>query len=111
MSVLLFLLLVLLSLIQVTLAPLNFGFVVVFAIFLIADKFNALPALVIFSLLLALFGNLNFGLVLVAFGSAFLILEIFKILITENRLTNILLIIAAFPVSTLSLLIFSRLLQ
>ena len=111
MNALLFLLLVFLSLIQVTLAPINFGFVVVFATFLIADKFNALPWLITFSLLLSLFGNLNFGLVLVAFGSAFLLLEVVKVLITENQLTNMLLIIAAFPVSTLSLLMFSRVLQ
>lgn len=100
-----------LSLFQVSVLPLNFGFVAIFATFLIADKFNALIWLVIFSLLLALFGNLNFGLVLAAFAGAFLILEVFKVLTPENRLTNVLLIIAAFPVSTFSLLFFSKLLQ
>lgn len=111
MSIWLFLLLIFLTLVQVSVLPLNFGFVVLFGLVLVVDKFNALVWLTIFSLLLSLFGNLNFGLVIVAFISGLLLLDIVKLLIPDNRLTNGLLIVAAFPLSTFSLLFFSKILR
>lgn len=99
-----FLLLLILVLLQVTVMPLNFAFVFLFASVLLIDKFNAAPWLIVLSFFLSIFSNLNFGLVLIAFTSALLILEMVKLLVPQNNLTKVMLVLVSLPIANLSLL-------
>lgn len=106
-----FLIILILILFQVTILPINFAFVFIFAVILFFDKFPLVPWLIILSLLISLFGNLNFGISLMGFSIAVLVLEIVRFVAPENNLTKVGLVLLAFPISNLSLLLIISLLQ
>lgn len=106
-----FLILLILVLFQVTIIPINFAFVFLFAAILFIDKFPLVPWLIILALLVSLFGNLNFGLTLIGFSVAVLVLEIVRFVTPKNNLTKFCLVLLAFPISNLSLLLLFNLLQ
>ncbi len=102
-----FLVLVLLTLIQVTVLPINLGFAAVVAGVLFIEKFEFVPWLVVLSLLVSLFGNLNFGIVLVGFTLAIFLILILRKIIPENRITKILIVLISLPLATASLFLMS----
>lgn len=106
-----FLLLVLLILIQVTVMPVNFAFATLVATTLLVKDFEFAPWLVLIAFLVALFGNLNFGIVLIAFTASLLAILLAKKVIPENRLTKALVILLSLPLANISLIFVGNILR
>jgi len=100
-----FLLLLLLTLIQVTIVPLNFAFAVIVATILLTKNFEFSAWLLLVAFLVALFGNLNFGLVLIAFTSSLFLIFLTKKIVPDNRLTKALIVLLSLPLANFSLIV------
>ncbi len=98
------LILTLLSLFQINVLPLNLAFSFVVAFFLISRRDFSFWWILFASVLIGLFANLNIGLVVIAFTTTFLVVDILSRLFPDNRLVKGGLLIAALVLSEYSLI-------
>ncbi len=98
------LILTLLSLFQINVLPLNLAFSFVVAFFLISRRDFSFWWILFVSVLIGLFANLNIGLVVLAFTTTFLVVDILSRLFPDNRLVKGGLLIAALVLSEYSLI-------
>lgn len=106
-----FLLLLLLVLIQVTVVPVNFAFAAVVATILLVKDFEFVFWLILVALLVSLFGDLNFGVVLIAFTTSLLLLLMARKIVPENRITKVLIVLLALPLVNFSLILVANILR
>lgn len=99
-----FLIILILTLIQVTVFPINFalGFLIGQEIF--TKKFQLIQWVLLLSLLVSLFGNLTLGIVIIAFCSTIMAILLIRIFLPENQFTKIALVILTLPLANISLL-------
>ncbi len=93
-----------LTLLQTTLFTWQLAFAGLVLYHLFVEKLPNLNWLILVCLLVAIFGNLNPGVVIISLTAAFLIIEITCRFIPINRLTKSLLVILSLPLSELTLL-------
>lgn len=106
-----FLILVLLVLAQVNILALNLALVALCALFLFSKRDFSFWWLFVTAILLALFTNLNPGLVIVAFTLTFLLMDLFSRIFPDNRLVKGLLLIMVLFVSEYSLITLGKILE
>ena len=100
----------LLILIQVNILPLNLSFAAVCALFLFSKRDFSFWWVLVTAVLLALFANLNPGLVLIGLTATFLPMDLLSRLLPENRLVKVGLLLAVLFVSEYSLISLERVL-
>lgn len=105
------LLYILLVLFQVTILPMNLAFALLVGESLLIKDYPAPLWLFLVSFLVSLFGNLNLGLVVLAFAFALLIISLTKRFIPNNRATKAVIIAGSLPLANIALLIFGSFLK
>lgn len=106
-----FLGLIFLVLIQVVVLPLNFAFAATFGIRIFNDKVSIFVWLIVLTIVFSLFSNQNLGLVMVAFGSSFLVLEFLATVLPRNNLVRWGLVLFSLVVCEFSFVVFVTLLK
>lgn len=107
-SLAIFIALVLFVLLQVAVIPVNLGLTFLVALSLFAKNFSFLPWIILLSVLVALFSNLSVGIVLLAFATTFFGIKFGSDFLPDNNLIKVFLIIAAIPLSELTIIFFSK---
>lgn len=97
--------LILLTLLQLVVLPLNLAFTAVFAFYLFSRRDFSYWWIFALAIIFSLFGSLNPGVVLLAFTLSFLVLELFVRLLPDNSLTKLAFLGAALIVGEGSLIV------
>lgn len=105
------LILILLTLLQVTTFPINFGFAFLVAQSLLVADFQFVSWIVVVAFLVSVFGNINFGIVLIAFTLSMLVIFLVRKLFPDNRITKVVIVAISLPLANIGLLLSSRILQ
>lgn len=102
-----FTLIILLVLLQVTVAPINIALAFLVIRSLLDSDFQVIPWVLLTAFLVSLFGNLNFGIVVIAFTLCFFVVFVARKLIPENKLAKIIIVISSIPLANVALLLVS----
>ncbi len=105
---LLFVIILFLTLLQVTLVPANIAFAAIVAYSIFLKKTSIYIWLVTLSIIFSLFTNLGIGVVMLAFATTFFLLKFGSEFLPDNNLIKFFLVAAAVPLSEMFLILTLR---
>lgn len=105
MPALIFIAILLLTLFQVVVLPLNFAFALLVAYSVFLKKTSVYIWLIVLAVLFALFANLSLGIVLFAFATTFFLLKVGSEFLPDNNLIKFFIVVASVPLSEMFLLL------